>query len=319
MNSTEKALLERGIDSKKAKELIKNGYNLETLAALNAEQKNALGFTENDIQKIFKNDRPKIPEDIVYDILFKCRNTCCICRDSSKSIIIHHIIEWNISKDNSENNLVVLCIEHHDMAHTKKELSRNLTSEEIKSSKAKWEKEVSRLDNEEVNLNRPKELSVFPIHNSNLKKRWFNFLKKLGWRIEILDDSVDKPKFDFKVYGKRELVFKVFEIDEISQLINKEFLVKESPNKSFFDNLIILGNKPFLSSKGYYGNELNIQIGWIFSYGEGDWDNVMLKDGYDISNSIFYVENFLYDKTSWKHFLTEADMLDVEKIWEESL
>jgi len=319
MNSTEKALLERGLDSQKSREIIRNGYTLEALATLNVDKKKALGLSEDDIQMIFINERPKIPYDIVNNLLFKCRNTCCICRDSSKPIIIHHIKEWNVSKDNSESNLVVLCVEDHDKVHTKKELSHNLTSEEIKSSKHKWEEEVNRLDREVINQQVFKELSVISIHLSNLKKRWFNFFKSLGWRIEIVDNPIDKLKYDFRVFGKKELVFRVFEIDEINQLLNKELLIKEFTKDSFFDSLIILGNKPFLSNKGYYANELNIQIGWVYSHGAENWDNVMMKENYDISNSIFYIENFLYDKTSYKQFLTESDMLDIKKMWEKSI
>ena len=266
MNSTEKALLKRGLDSQKSKEIIKNGYTLKTLATLSVDKKEALGLSEDDNQMIFINKRSKIPDYIVKNLLFKCKSTCCICRDSSKSIIIHHIEEWNVSKDNSESNLVVLCIEDHDKVHTKKELSHNFTSEEIKSFKHQWEEEVNRLDGEVINQQVFKELSVISIHLSNLKKRWFNFLKNLGWRIEKVDNPVDKLKYDFRVSGKRELVFRVFEIDEINQLLNKELLIKEFTKDSFFDSLIILGNKPFLSNKGYYADELNIQIGWVYSH-----------------------------------------------------
>lgn len=93
-----------------------------------------------------------------------------------------------------------------------------------------------RLGKELINQQIFKELSVVSVRLSNLKKRWFNFLKNLGWRIELVDNSIDKIKYDFKVFGNRGLVFRVFEINDISQLLNKELLINEFTEESFFDN-----------------------------------------------------------------------------------
>ena len=250
--------------------------------------------------------------------MYKSRNTCCICRDSTKSIVVHHIEEWNVSKNNSEENLVVLCVDDHDKAHTKKELSKNLTSDLIKSSKIKWEKEVKEHVENLLNNQIFKELNVLPVKISELKEKWFNFFKALGWKVELVDNPIDKLKYDFKVFGNKEIVFRVYDIDEINHLLNKDLLIQDFDDESFFDSLIILGKKPFLSNSGYYENETNIQIGWVYSHGAEDWDHVMLKQDYDISNSIFYVENFLYKHTSYKAFLVESDMPTIMKYWNKS-
>ncbi|MBK7095058.1 MAG: HNH endonuclease [Saprospiraceae bacterium] len=63
-----------------------------------------------------------------------------MARETTRSIIIHHIEEWSVSKSNEESNLVVLCLMHHDEAHSTKQLSQNLTPERIKAAKDKWEK-----------------------------------------------------------------------------------------------------------------------------------------------------------------------------------
>lgn len=187
-----------------------------------------------------------------------------ICRDGNKSIIVHHINPWKDSRSNEEDNLVILCLEHHDLAHTRKDLTQNLTPDSIRYAKKVWEKEVEKLD-AEVLAAEFKELNVIPIRLSNLKERWFNFFKRLGWEIQLVTDPFKKFKYDFYLHGKKELFFKVYEIAEISELVQNHKLIKDYTGESFFDNLIVLGYRPFLSNNGFYQNEINIQIGWVFS------------------------------------------------------
>jgi len=75
---------------------------------------------------------------------------CCICRDPAKGIIIHHIIDWHISRNHNEDNLIVLCLDHHDLAHTKKDLSLNLTPERLSQLKTKWIDEVNFKDSQAI-------------------------------------------------------------------------------------------------------------------------------------------------------------------------
>jgi hypothetical protein len=313
MSRTYEALLGRGLDSNKASNIVKAGYSIQELTTCDPNSLNAIGITREDIDLIFDSSRPAIPDIIVDNLLYKSRRTCCICRDRGKSIIIHHIIEWNISKSHSEDNLVVLCLHDHGEAHTKRELTLNLTPYRLKIAKEKWEAEIVKHDLE-ILLEDFKELQAIPKKLSQLKNKWFNFLQKLNMKIEVSESSL----YDFKIHGKKSLVLKVYEINEIGELDNKNVLIKEFVEGSFFDNLIILGNKPFLSDKGFYADELNIQIGWVYSHGEEDWDHVMLKEDFDISNSIFYIENFLYPHTLYENFLT-ADCFDsIYEYWKES-
>jgi hypothetical protein len=82
--------------------------------------------------------RPPIPDDIVVKLLHESKRTCCVCRDPGQPIIIHHIREWTSSHDHSEENLAVLCLDDHDLAHTTKSLSITLHGDQIRDHKAKW-------------------------------------------------------------------------------------------------------------------------------------------------------------------------------------
>jgi len=310
------SLLARGIDSEIARKIIELDIDLGELSSFPLEKLENLGIGAEIKQKLFSN-RPPIPSHILDSLLHKSRRTCCICRKGNRSIIIHHIIEWKKSQSNEEDNLVVLCLQHHDEAHSKKELSQNLTPERIKAAKKNWEQDVLRLDKEIV-LDDYKELEATTTKLFSLKMQWFNFLKSIGMNIEIINDPASRLKFDFRIQAKSNLLVKVFEINSIKELINKEKLVQSFQDDAILDELIILGNKPFLSDGGYYADELNIQIGWIYSFGESDWDNLMLKEKFDLSNSKFFIINLLYKETSYKCFLTDEDYEEVMNLWKKA-
>ncbi|BCX88124.1 hypothetical protein MIN45_P0491 [Methylomarinovum tepidoasis] len=86
--------------------------------------------------------RKSVPPSLKTTILYKSAFTCCVCREKGEPVEIHHI-DQNPS-NNAENNLVVLCKNCHDEAHTKHSLSQNLTPERLKKFKKKWEEEVKK-------------------------------------------------------------------------------------------------------------------------------------------------------------------------------
>lgn len=143
---TENALLARGFDSHLASRLAGSGITLSSLKNMQYSQLQSLGLNEQYIKIINSEPRPPIPEKVLLSVLYKNKRTCCVCRITQKPIIVHHINEWAISKDHSEENLAALCLECHDLAHSKKQLSQNLTSIEIKNCKKKWEHDVSKID-----------------------------------------------------------------------------------------------------------------------------------------------------------------------------
>lgn len=142
---TANALMARGIHSSLAKTLsIK--YTLGKLKQLTRTELTELGLSDAQVTQLHSEPRPPIPVDRLLRVLHKNRRTCCICRDPNRAVIVHHISEWAVSRSHDESNLGVLCLEHHDLAHTKKLLSQSLTEAEIRESKKRWEEDVLRLD-----------------------------------------------------------------------------------------------------------------------------------------------------------------------------
>lgn len=138
LNPTIAALINRGVDSALAKKLKDNGHTLGSLQQLGDAELSALGFPEHAIATMRKG-RPSIPDDTLNDLLIANRFTCCVCQDSSRSIIVHHIEEWSVSRSHAPENLAVLCLEHHDKAHQKGGLSINLSPDHLRECKHRWE------------------------------------------------------------------------------------------------------------------------------------------------------------------------------------
>lgn len=87
-----------------------------------------------------KKTRKKVNTDLEYEILYKCAQVCCVCRNS-KNVEIHHIDED--PSNNIEDNLVAVCRNCHGDAHTHRKLSQNLTRQKLLNLKKKWEEEVA--------------------------------------------------------------------------------------------------------------------------------------------------------------------------------
>ena len=137
-HKTRDALLARGVSTASTEAALVNGYTLKSLRQSCTQELVKLGFSRSEITAISRGARPPIPTVLVTKLLYTSKLTCCVCRDNSKPIVIHHIEPWSVSKDHSETNLVVLCLEHHGEAHTTRSLSMNLTSQRIRSLKQEW-------------------------------------------------------------------------------------------------------------------------------------------------------------------------------------
>ncbi len=83
--------------------------------------------------------RQKVPKSLQTSLMYESAFVCVICQE--ESCHIHHIDRDHAN--NKEDNLVVLCLKHHDEAHTRKQLSKNLTRADIKEAKKKWCKAVA--------------------------------------------------------------------------------------------------------------------------------------------------------------------------------
>lgn len=145
-NKTEKALIARGFDSELAASIRKRGYTLESLKLEDDGRLSALGLSEAQVKMLRREPRPPIPMEDLTRVLFDNRWVCCVCRDSSRPIVVHHIREWSDSRDHTPANLAVLCSLHHGEAHTHHHLEQNLTALRITQFKAMWEAQVRRED-----------------------------------------------------------------------------------------------------------------------------------------------------------------------------
>lgn len=86
--------------------------------------------------------RAPIEEDVVQCLLERSNFVCCVCKgQKGHSYIIHHIVGYEKTQDNSYNNLVVLCPVDHDLAH-QGGLTLHLTEAQLRKSKENWEHQV---------------------------------------------------------------------------------------------------------------------------------------------------------------------------------
>lgn len=78
--------------------------------------------------------RKALPKELKQRILYASAFVCVVCQ--AQGCHIHHI-DTDHSND-EEENLVCLCTKHHDEAHTKRELSQNLTPDALRHAMQAW-------------------------------------------------------------------------------------------------------------------------------------------------------------------------------------
>jgi HNH endonuclease len=143
---TVNGLIARGLDSKTAAALASAGHTLQSLKTSNNDSLRKLGLKKAFILALRDEGRPPIPEPTVIKLLHESRRACCVCRDNSKGVVIHHIVDWSVSQDHSESNLVVLCSDDHGEAHTKRKLQLELTPAQLRKLKKAWLLKVKQMD-----------------------------------------------------------------------------------------------------------------------------------------------------------------------------
>lgn len=84
--------------------------------------------------------RSPIPNRIRSRILIANRHSCCVCGHSD--VQIHHIN--GDSSDNRDENLAVLCLNHHSSATSPPGLTARLKPEEIIEYKLRWEEDCQK-------------------------------------------------------------------------------------------------------------------------------------------------------------------------------
>lgn len=182
--------MQRGVPSNFANKIASYGYSLAKLKQLKTDELLALGFNQEAAEIINKEKRPPIPADTLNKVLYESQYACCICKKSIE-IIVHHIVPWEESKSHHEDNLVVLCLEHHGKAHTKHELSLNLTKERLLFAKSQWIKEVKEM-NKSLVIKLPKAMfSFFDYFNINRLFELFEQNSINLWELSNYDYLLD--------------------------------------------------------------------------------------------------------------------------------
>ena len=146
LNPTVAALLRRGVDNSTAERLRAAGRTLSSLKQSSDQELADAGLSAAQIAAIRKGDRAVIPSTSLAQLLWGNRWTCCVCRETRRAIIVHHIEPWANSHDHRVANLAVLCLDHHAKAHTVGDLEQNLTALKLRDAKMRWEEAVSHLD-----------------------------------------------------------------------------------------------------------------------------------------------------------------------------
>ncbi|RWP07137.1 HNH endonuclease signature motif containing protein [Mesorhizobium sp.] len=133
-----------GVSSDLAQRLQDAGLNVTKIRALAKTDLTKYGLSEPQAAELKKCvARKPIENDLVDILLARNNHVCCVCKGiKGTSIIIHHIVEYEVSQDNSYNNLAVLCPNDHDRAHQPGSLSLGLNKKQIIDLKTAWEKQV---------------------------------------------------------------------------------------------------------------------------------------------------------------------------------
>ena len=98
-------------------------------------------------------NRKKVPDAVLTSLLVKTRRRCCLCvylknDRGQKRIQVAHINHR--PSENDEENLVPLCLDHHDEYDSVTSQSKGLTASELRFYKQKLIDELSELPTESI-------------------------------------------------------------------------------------------------------------------------------------------------------------------------
>lgn len=112
------------------------------------------------MKKKTKKIRIKIPQTTVDQLMFNADHTCCICKQKGRSVQINHMS--GDPSNNDYDNLIVLCLEHHEAVSRKSSMVKGYSVGELKLYKRQWEYEV-RKNRGLIPEDRPKGKPLSPI------------------------------------------------------------------------------------------------------------------------------------------------------------
>lgn len=142
MKTTEKInnLIRAGIPCELAETVVEKGFSLSKVKETPKSELSKY-FNQAEVTILFDLKRKPISQDIVDKLFTESAARCCLCWqwDEQPPLIIHHIEEHSKTQDDSYENLVLLCLNHHAEVHTIHKLSRHKKPPNfVRSEKDKW-------------------------------------------------------------------------------------------------------------------------------------------------------------------------------------
>lgn len=192
----------------------------------------------------FVNDcikRKPIASEIIQDLLEKSNFCCCVCKgQKSDAYIIHHIVEYHKTQDNSYENLAVLCPNDHDLAHRNGiSLTSKLTEQQIRLAKANWEEFVK----EQNKLRAKQGVTEFDRLDKN----------KIDFRIEeIYDSKAKNVECNYHITSHTKLVLSVTQSNPEQEFIVYLSIVTDEGDQKWIGFGTPLALKNVYSSERVY-------------------------------------------------------------------
>lgn len=87
-----------------------------------------------------KKARTPIPEDVSAEVMFLHDRACCVCCQPGQAVQIHHIDED--PTNHAVENLVVLCLEHHEQTQIRGGFGKKLKAADIIRHRDDWLRRV---------------------------------------------------------------------------------------------------------------------------------------------------------------------------------
>jgi hypothetical protein len=139
-------LVAAGLDTGLAQKALEAGFNLTKLRSATKKDLEP-HFYSGEVERIRDAlQRAEIDPVVLQQLVEKCDWACCACWniDERNPVIVHHIVEHAKRGDDAYENLVVLCLNHHGMAHSIWTICRHpLSPEFIKTRKMDFEKAIA--------------------------------------------------------------------------------------------------------------------------------------------------------------------------------
>jgi len=134
-------MLAAGLSSDLADKALAERLTLSRLRRAPSGELTALFSADESVFIRKRLRRRKIRPEVALRLLNESYGRCCICWKFSVDmpVIFHHIEEHAKSADDTYDNLVVLCLNHHALAHARSDLSRStLPPEILRTRKREW-------------------------------------------------------------------------------------------------------------------------------------------------------------------------------------